>query len=133
MFQSDLFEATPLALVDDAESGIRYLPDVVPQATAQAWFEQALELLEAHPDIRAGLEQAFASFEQLEQVSTDWPLRRLVAIWNHLPAIHRVSRFENRSIGLQRIWRVLNASAGEGKATPVRRQRRGRRNERVAG
>jgi len=42
VFQSDLFEATPLALVDDAESGIRYLPDVVPQTTAQAWFEQAL-------------------------------------------------------------------------------------------
>ncbi|MEA3100901.1 alpha-ketoglutarate-dependent dioxygenase AlkB family protein [Caballeronia mineralivorans] len=42
MFQSDLFEATPLALVDDAESGIRYLPDMVPQATAQAWFELAL-------------------------------------------------------------------------------------------
>ena len=74
----------------------------------------------------AGLEQFFASLEQLEQVSADWPLRRLVAIWNHLPAIHRVSRFENRSIGLERIWRVLNASAGEGKATPGRRQRRGR-------
>jgi alkylated DNA repair dioxygenase AlkB len=42
VFQSDLFEATPLVLVDDAESGIRYLPGVVPQATAQAWFEQAL-------------------------------------------------------------------------------------------
>jgi class 3 adenylate cyclase/tetratricopeptide (TPR) repeat protein len=26
---------------------------------ARTWFEQALELLEAHPDIRAGLEQAF--------------------------------------------------------------------------
>ncbi len=42
MFQNDLFDAEPLDLVDDAESGIRYLPDVVPAATAQAWFEQAL-------------------------------------------------------------------------------------------
>ena len=32
----------------------------------------------------AGLEH-FASFEQFEQVSADWPLRRLVAVWNHLP------------------------------------------------
>ena len=42
MLQSDLFDATPLTLVEDAESGIRYLPDVVRQATAHAWFEQAL-------------------------------------------------------------------------------------------
>jgi alkylated DNA repair dioxygenase AlkB len=42
VFQSDLFDAAPLDLIDDAESGIRYLPDVVPAATAQAWFEQAL-------------------------------------------------------------------------------------------
>jgi alkylated DNA repair dioxygenase AlkB len=42
VFQSDLFDAAPLDLVDDAESGVRYLPVVVPAATAQAWFEQAL-------------------------------------------------------------------------------------------
>lgn len=42
MFQNDLFDAVPLDLVGDAESGIRYLPDVVPAATAHAWFEQAL-------------------------------------------------------------------------------------------
>ena len=42
MFQNDLFEAAPLALVDDPEGGIRYLPDVIPAATAHAWFEQLL-------------------------------------------------------------------------------------------
>ena len=42
MFQNDLFEAAPLALVDDMEGGIRYLPDVIPAATAHAWFEQLM-------------------------------------------------------------------------------------------
>ncbi|SAL22768.1 DNA-N1-methyladenine dioxygenase [Caballeronia sordidicola] len=42
MYQSDLFDPAPLDLITDAECGIRYLPDVVPAATAQAWFEQVL-------------------------------------------------------------------------------------------
>jgi alkylated DNA repair dioxygenase AlkB len=42
VLQNDLFDAAPLDLIDDAENGIRYLPEVVPPATAQAWFEQAL-------------------------------------------------------------------------------------------
>ena len=79
----------------------------------------------------AGLDQVFTSFEQFEQVSGGWPLRRLVAVWNHLPGMQRVSRFENRTIGLDRIWRALNASAGEGQSPSARRQRcsRGRQNK----
>ena len=74
----------------------------------------------------ADLERVFASFEQFELLSADWPLRRLVATWNHLPGVQRVSRFENRTIGVERIWRALKASAGEDQPTPTRRQRRGR-------
>jgi Protein of unknown function (DUF3489) len=72
----------------------------------------------------AELEQVFASFEQFEHLSADWPLRRLVGVWNQLPGVQPVSRFENRTVGLNRIWRALNASAGEGE--PGRRPRRGR-------
>ena len=34
----DLFAAQPQTIVDDAEGGIRYWPDVVDGATADAWF-----------------------------------------------------------------------------------------------
>jgi len=34
----DLFAALPQSVVDDAEGGIRYFPDVVDAATADAWF-----------------------------------------------------------------------------------------------
>nr|WP_218626778.1 alpha-ketoglutarate-dependent dioxygenase AlkB [Caballeronia sp. dw_276] len=38
-----MFDPAPLDLIDDTESGIRYLPGVVSAETAQAWFEQALD------------------------------------------------------------------------------------------
>lgn len=69
------------------------------------------------------LKDAFSTFEQFEQLSATWPLRRLIAIWDHLPGVQRVSRFENRTIGLQRIWRALNPSAREGQPAPRRRRR----------
>ena len=77
------------------------------------------------------LGQTFASWDELEQLSADWPLRRLAAIWNQLPGVQRVSRFENRTIGLERIWRALNVSAGEEQPAPTRRRRRrrGRQNK----
>jgi alkylated DNA repair dioxygenase AlkB len=43
VYQNDLFEPVPLDLVDDTESGIRYLPGVISAATAHTWFEQALD------------------------------------------------------------------------------------------
>jgi len=42
MFQNELFAPTPLALADDADGGIRYLPDVIPKETANDWFEQLM-------------------------------------------------------------------------------------------
>lgn len=38
MSQMQLFAAEPLCLVDDAEGGVRYLPDFVPRTTAEDWF-----------------------------------------------------------------------------------------------
>lgn len=38
----DLFAAQPITVVEDAEGGIRYWPDVVDPATADAWFETLL-------------------------------------------------------------------------------------------
>lgn len=38
----DLFAAQPIAVVEDAEGGIRYWPDVVDPATADAWLETLL-------------------------------------------------------------------------------------------
>jgi hypothetical protein len=75
------------------------------------------------------LGQMFASFEQFEQLSADWSLRRLVAVWNQLPGTQRVSRFENRTIAMRRIWGALNPSVADGRPTHPRRQYPGRRRQ----
>ncbi|CAD6546637.1 hypothetical protein LMG28727_04594 [Paraburkholderia kirstenboschensis] len=40
--QQGLFAPEPVALFGDSEGGIRYLPDSIPLALAQRWFEEAL-------------------------------------------------------------------------------------------
>jgi alkylated DNA repair dioxygenase AlkB len=40
--QQALFAPEPVSLLHDEEGGIRYLPESVPAATAQTWFETAL-------------------------------------------------------------------------------------------
>ncbi|MDE1009619.1 MAG: alpha-ketoglutarate-dependent dioxygenase AlkB [Paraburkholderia fungorum] len=43
VLQPGLFAPEPVSLVNDAEGGIRYLPDSIPAIAAQQWFEQSLE------------------------------------------------------------------------------------------
>ena len=49
----------------------------------------------------------FASERQLSELAQDWPLRRLVRLWNALPGVQPVHRFENRAIAASRLWRAL--------------------------
>ncbi len=49
----------------------------------------------------------FASVEDLEHVLVGWPMRRLAEIWNELPGVRPVARFENRNVAVQRIWQAL--------------------------
>jgi hypothetical protein len=41
----------------------------------------------------------------------------------------RVSRFENRTVAIRRIWRALNPSAADGRPTSRRRQYRARKRQ----
>jgi hypothetical protein len=50
---------------------------------------------------------AFESERQLYELAQGWPLRRLAQLWNALPGVQPVRRFENRSIGASRLWRAL--------------------------
>jgi len=49
----------------------------------------------------------FATEKELRSATRDWPMSRLVAIWNQLPGIKPVRKFRDRSTALRRIWRVL--------------------------
>src|SRR5438477_8903107 len=49
----------------------------------------------------------FASEQELQKLATEWPMKRLVAIWNHLPGVHPVARFTDRKTAIARIWRAI--------------------------
>jgi uncharacterized protein DUF3489 len=56
----------------------------------------------------------FRSQAELAEVAATWPAARLVAIWNSLPGVTPVKRFQNRRTGVTRIWRALQKPGGSG-------------------
>ena len=79
------YDAVRYLIVKDDR--IRVLPDGVPEP------EDA--------------ELVFSSAEALHAGVAKWPLRRLVAIWNQLPEVKTIARFENRQVAAERIWRAI--------------------------
>jgi hypothetical protein len=70
----------------------------------------------------------FTNEQELQEMASAWPMKRLLEIWNRLPGVPSVSRFENRKIAIARIWRGIE---GEGEpcahAVPTRRATRNRK------
>jgi Protein of unknown function (DUF3489) len=64
----------------------------------------------------------FATEQELQETAGAWPMKRLVAIWNRLPGVQPVQKFENRQIAMQRIWRAIQRTEQSG-ATLVRASR----------
>src|SRR5947209_2669791 len=62
---------------------------------------------------------AFTTHDELLQRAQHWPLQRLVSIWNQLPGVVPVRKFENRTIAVGRIWRALQPE----QTNPARSQR----------
>ena len=58
-----------------------------------------------------------SSLESFAAVSADWPLARLVAIWNNIPGVIPVNRFTDRPTAVRRIWNVVQA-IGSAEANP---------------
>jgi Protein of unknown function (DUF3489) len=83
----------------------------------------------------AGAEQAavpgagqFSNIDELARVTLDWPLARLVALWNGLPGLTPVSKFTDRKTALRRIWKALQDPVESTNGShPSSRQRRGSR------
>ena len=49
----------------------------------------------------------FASERELGRLLRQWPMRALVELWNGLPGVRAVTKFENRDIAIARLWREL--------------------------
>jgi hypothetical protein len=75
-----------------------------------------------------GGSSSFASEPELQQVAGEWPMKRLVEIWNHLPAVEPVTRFTDRKTAIGRIWRAIQPQGDKGakiarRARPSNRHR----------
>ena len=49
----------------------------------------------------------FASEQDFHELAKEWPMKRLVEIWNRLPGVEAVTRFTDRKTAIARIWRAL--------------------------
>jgi hypothetical protein len=63
----------------------------------------------------------FATEQEFQELAGAWPMKRLIEIWNRLPGVHAVQKFENRRIAIARIWCAIGGEPA-GRAVPSRRR-----------
>src|SRR6476469_4568444 len=51
----------------------------------------------------------FASASELAELAAKWPASRLVEIWNGIPGVSAVSKFTNRKVATERIWKAIQS------------------------
>src|SRR5690349_19595951 len=54
----------------------------------------------------------FSTLDEWGEMTRDWPLTRLVAVWNGLPGLRAVRKFTDRKTAVTRIWKALNGAPG---------------------
>jgi len=62
-------------------------------------------------DTLGSVQERFSSAVELAALAAGWPAQRLVHIWNVLPEVLPVKRFENREVGVHRIWKRLQTGS----------------------
>jgi hypothetical protein len=73
----------------------------------------------------------FSSREELAEMTHDWPLSRLVAVWNGLPGVTAVIRFTDRKTAVTRIWNTLQSPAGKANGSAHSAKRVGSRGKKA--
>lgn len=74
-----------------------------------------------------------STIEELAQMTGEWPLTRLVAVWNSLPRATPLRRFTDRKTAVARIWKTLQDPAESKKVSrPARGKGRLRRKKMLA-
>jgi hypothetical protein len=66
----------------------------------------------------------FSAIDELARMTDEWPLARLVAVWNGLPGVTPLSKFTDRKTAVARIWKRLQNAV---ESTKVSRPARGKR------
>jgi hypothetical protein len=56
-------------------------------------------------------EAVFGSAEQLAGLVREWPIARLVEVWNQLPDAKQIRKFTDRKSGVGRLWQAVQGLA----------------------
>src|SRR5215472_1354203 len=56
--------------------------------------------------------ERFRSESQLAKIAADWPMARLVEIWNGLPGAEPVKKLKDRATAVSRIWKAIQTLGG---------------------
>jgi hypothetical protein len=56
-------------------------------------------------------EAVFGSAEQLAALVQEWPIARLVEVWNQLPGVRQIRKFTDRKSGMRRLWQAVQGVA----------------------
>jgi hypothetical protein len=70
-------------------------------------ISRAGKIAAIHPD---GVTEAQITFKnecELVGVTSEWPTKRLVEIWNQLPGVTAVRKFTDRKSAVSRIWKAV--------------------------
>src|SRR3972149_1386181 len=51
----------------------------------------------------------FTTEDELAKLATDWPIARLVEIWNSLTGVTPVKKFTDRKTAIARIWKAIQS------------------------
>ena len=74
--------------------------------------EDHIQVINEHgPEDRNPRDSSFASEKELQELAHEWPMKRVVEIWNRLPGVEPVARFTDRKTAIRRIWRALQPPA----------------------
>jgi len=57
----------------------------------------------------------FGSAEDLAGLASEWPIARLIEIWNGIPGVTPVSKFKDKKTAVTRIWNAIQSLGDEAK------------------
>ncbi len=69
--------------------------------------DYTLEVLAAGQAKPGDAAATVSSLEELTTATCDWRMSQLVTLWNKLPRVQAVKRFENRTVAIARVWRAI--------------------------
>ena len=87
-----------------------------PSGTARVFLlssDGSIFVFPAEPNARAALacgDSLFEDLADLKRLTAEWPITRLVSLWNGIPGVAPIRKFRDRTTALKRIWDAIQAS-----------------------